>query len=70
MYFLEIWEHPELFSEFDFSEIDKKVKFIQELRKKNELFHKVIKELNNRIDIDFINRHTGELFYFIFNGFN
>lgn len=54
MSFLDIWEHPELFSEFDFSEIDSKVKYIQELRKNNELYHKVIKELNNRIDIDFI----------------
>ena len=54
MNFLEVWEHPELFSELDFSEIDSKVKYIQDLRKNNELYHKVIKELNNRIDIDFI----------------
>jgi len=54
MNFLEIWEHPELFADYDFSELDSKITFIQNLRKENELYHKVIKELNNRIDLDFI----------------
>lgn len=54
MDFLKIWEHPELFKDVDFSEIDEKVTYIENLRQENELFDKVIKELNNRIDIDFI----------------
>ncbi|MBR6779040.1 MAG: Fic family protein [Clostridia bacterium] len=54
MNFLDVWEHPELFKDFDFSELDIKIKQIQSLRKENDLYHKVIKELNNRIDIDFI----------------
>jgi len=51
---LEIWNHPELFEEYDFSDIDKKVNIIQQTRQEHEMFNKVIKELNNRIDIDFI----------------
>ena len=51
---LEVWDHPELFKDFDFSIIDRRVKFIQRYRKKDLLCDKIIKELNNRIDIDFI----------------
>ena len=54
MNFLDIWNHPELFKDYDFAEIDKKVKFIQENRINFKEFDKTIKELNNRIDIDFI----------------
>ena len=51
---LEVWDHPELFKDFDFTVIDRKVRYIQRYRKNNELCDKIIKELNNRIDIDFI----------------
>ena len=54
MYFLDVWQHSELFKNYDFSKIDEKVKFIQENRLNFEEFNKTIKELNNRIDIDFI----------------
>lgn len=54
MNFLEIWEHPELFEQYDFSEIDKKVKAILKVRMRYDLYDKVIKELNNRVDIDYI----------------
>lgn len=51
---LEVWDHPELFKDFDFTVIDRKVKYIQRCRKQDPLCDKIIKELNNRIDIDFI----------------
>lgn len=51
---LNVWDYPELFKTYDFNEIDKMVKFIQYHRAKNDLCDKIIKELNNRIDIDFI----------------
>ena len=54
MQFLEIWEHPELFEQYNFDEIDKKVKYIETVRANNVLYNKVIKELNNRVDIDYI----------------
>ena len=40
MNFLEIWQHPELFEDYDFSAIDEKVKFIQEKRIEFEDFNK------------------------------
>ena len=54
MNILEIWNHPELFENYDFSHIDDEVQFIQNKRNEFEIFNKTIKELNNRIDIDFI----------------
>lgn len=51
---IDVWDHPELFKDFDFSILDRKVKYIQRYRKKDALCDKIIKELNNRIDIDFI----------------
>ncbi len=51
---LDIWQHTEKFEQFDFAELDKKVRFIEEMRKKYDIYDKVIKELNNRVDIDYI----------------
>lgn len=51
---LEVWNHPELFKNYNFDNIDKMVTFIQNYRENNSLCDKIIKELNNRIDIDFI----------------
>lgn len=54
MNFLDIWDKPELFEKYDFSEIDRKIKYIQENRYTDTRIDDVIKELNNRVDIDFI----------------
>ena len=51
---LEIWDHPELFADYDFRLLDHKIAYIQRYRKKYDICNRVIKELNNRIDIDFI----------------
>ncbi len=51
---LDIWDKPELFEQFDFSLIDKKVNFIENYRRKNSTVDSIIRELNNRIDIDYI----------------
>jgi len=54
MHFLEIWKHPELFEQYNFDELDNKVNYIENVRAENNLFNNVIKELNNRVDIDYI----------------
>lgn len=51
---LEIWKHPEVFKDYNFTCLDAKIAFIQKHRKQYEICNRVIKELNNRIDIDFI----------------
>lgn len=54
MNILDIWKHPELFENFNFDELDNKVKSIEDMRQKHDIYNKVIKELNNRVDIDYI----------------
>lgn len=51
---LEIWNHPELFEKYNFSALDRKVQIIEKIRECSSLYDKVIKELNNRVDIDYI----------------
>ena len=54
MNILDIWKHPELFDDFNFDNLDKKVKLIEDMRQDCDVYNKVIKELNNRVDIDYI----------------
>ena len=54
MNILEVWEHTDNFKKFDFTELDQKVKYIESIRQKYDIYNKVIKELNNRVDIDYI----------------
>ncbi len=54
MNILDIWENSESFQDYDFSDLDQKVQYIEQLRKKYPIYDKVIKELNNRVDIDYI----------------
>ena len=51
---LEIWENPTIFNQYNFNSIDNEVALIQQRRASYAEFDKTIKELNNRIDIDFI----------------
>lgn len=52
----DIFEKEEYFNSFDFGVLDRKIAYIQKYRSKEgyEKYDKTIKELNNRIDIDFI----------------
>ncbi len=54
MNYLEVWDHPELFKDCDFSYLDNKIKYIQQCRRTDPYYDKVLKELNKRIDIDYI----------------
>lgn len=51
---LSVWDNVDLFKDVDFSVLDRKIRYIQRYREQNELCDKIIKELNNRIDIEFI----------------
>ncbi len=48
---MNVWKHPELFQDIDFSEIDKKVRYIDANR---HICEETIRELNRRIDIDYV----------------
>lgn len=48
---MNVWNNPELFKDFDFSEIDQKVKYIDANR---HICEETIRELNRRIDIDYV----------------
>ena len=54
MDFLDIWEQQDLFDKYDFSALDKKILLIQNYRENNNLYDEILKELNNRVDIDYV----------------
>lgn len=54
MGFLDIWDKPELFKQFSFDKIDEKVEFIEKYRRQHEELNNILKELNNRVDIDYV----------------
>ena len=54
MNILDVWDNPELFKDINFNVIDKKIDYINTVRESSTLLDNIIKELNNRIDIDFI----------------
>ena len=51
---LDVWNDESIFAEYNFSNIDRKVKAIQKRRLENPIYDEIIKELNNRIDIDYV----------------
>ena len=54
MNLLAIWKNEEMFKDYNFSSIDKKVKIIEKHRAENPTYNEIIKELNNRIDVDYV----------------
>lgn len=48
---MSVWDKEQLFKDVDFSEIDEKVKYID---KNREVCEETIRELNRRIDIDYV----------------